>query len=151
MNLFYEPKDRLRLTVGDRSWHTVVPTWASPLTYPGKYVSLLDGKNQEIALVPELSQLSKESREALEEELRRRYLTAQIEKIEFARTEWGATYWTVTTNRGRREFVTQSLSENAQWLGPGHILLTDVDGNKFELRDVEALDPSSREMLGRIL
>ena len=36
LNLFYYPKDRLRLTVGDeKSYHTVKPAWAAPLSRPG--------------------------------------------------------------------------------------------------------------------
>jgi len=65
--------------------------------------------------------------------------------------EVGATYWTVETNRGPREFVTQSLQENAVWLSERHLLLLDVDGNRFELPDIARLDPRSRQLVERIL
>lgn len=152
LNLFYEPKDRLRLTVGDdQSYTTVKPVWSAPLSHPGKHLALLDGKGKEIALLPEPDALPADSLAAVQEELRRRYLTATITQIVNARVEFGATYWSVETDRGSRDFVTQSLQENAIWFGDGHLLLIDVDGNRFELPDVSALDEPSRLYVEAIL
>lgn len=148
LNLFHEPKDRLRLTVGeDRSYHTVKPVWAAPLSHPDRYLVLLDGKGEEIVTLPDPAELPVESLRAVREEIGRRYLTATIERVTEARCEFGATYWHVETDRGPRDFVTQSLSENVQWLTPVHVLLTDVDGNRFELRDLAALDERSRRLV----
>lgn len=152
LKLFYEPKDRLRLTIGeDRSYPKVKPVWASPQSHPNRYLGLLDGKEREIATIVDPTDLPAESRAAVEEELRRRYLTATIVSITAAKVEFGATYWHVVTNRGERDFVTQSLQENAVWMSPTHILLIDVDGNRFEIPDVEALDAKSRQTLGWIV
>jgi hypothetical protein len=147
LHLFHEPKDRLRLTATDRSFVTVKPVWSAPLSHPQQYLSLLNGKGEEIVLIPSLDSLARESRTAVEMELAKRYLTAQVQRILEAKTEFGATYWTVETERGTREFVTQSLQENAQWLSAQHLLLIDVDGNRFELPDIHALDDKSRQML----
>ena len=129
----------------DRSYTTVVPSWASPLSHPGRYLSLLDGKGKEITMVsdPEES-LAPENWAILSRELHGRYLNGVIHRVLAANTEFGATYWTVVTDRGTKDFVTQSLQENAQWLGPSHLLLIDVDGNRFEIPDIEALDAESR-------
>lgn len=148
LDLFYLPKDRLRLTVGeDRSYLIVKPVWAAPLSHPGKYLALLDGKGEEIVTLPDPKALSDTSHRAVQEEIARRYLTATIESVTEALTEFGATYWHVETDRGPRDFVTQSLSENVQWLTPTHVLLTDVDGNRFELKDVPAMDERSRRLI----
>lgn len=148
LNLFHHPKDTLRLTVGeDRSFVSVKPVWASPLSHPNRYLSLLNGKGEEIVMVPELDSLPKASQESVRLELERRYLTATVVSILSAKGEFGATYWHVETDRGVRDFVTQSLQENAQWLSPTHLMLIDVDGNRFELRDVSALDERSRQLI----
>jgi hypothetical protein len=113
---------------------------------------LLDGKDREIALLPDgLDALDGEARTILEAELHRRYLTSQVVSVEHAHTEFGSTYWTVETDRGRREFITQSLQENAQWHSATHLMLIDVDGNRFEIRDTRALDEPSRRLLTRIV
>ena len=132
LKLFYEPKDRLRLTVGDeKSYHTVKPVWAAPLSRPNHYLSLLDGKGEEIVTLPDPGVLPPASLQAAQEELRRRYLTATVQVYYPCRQEFGATYWSVQTDRGARDFVTQNLQENAIWLSPTHLLLLDVDGNRF--------------------
>ncbi len=152
LNLFYEPKDRLRLTIeGDRSYHTVKPAWAAPLSRPGQYLALLDGKGKEIVTLPDPSVLPPASLKAAQEELSRRYLTATVRAVAHAKQEFGATYWSVQTDRGDRDFVTQNLQENAVWLSPTHLLLLDVDGNRFEITDVAALDETSRRYVATIL
>ncbi len=152
LKLFYEPKDRLRLTVGeDRSYHTVKPVWAAPLSRPETYLSLLDGKGKEIVTLPDPAQLSPDSLEAAREELRRRYLTATVTRVTHTRQEFGATYWSVETDRGARDFVTQNLQENAVWLSDVHLLLLDVDGNRFEVTDMTRLDRESRHLMEMIL
>lgn len=151
VSVFYAPKDRLRLTTGDRSYPTVKPVWVAPLSHPDKYLSFLDAKDKEILLIPDLDSLDPASQEAVKEELNRRYLTAQILRVVHVKGEWGITYWTVETARGQRDFVTQSLQENVQWLSSVQILMTDVDGNKFEIKDIEAMDPVSRELILKIL
>ncbi len=150
--LFYEPKDRLRLTIGEeRSYPIIKPAWSAPLSRPGKYLSLLNGKGEEVAMVADPADLTPSSLKAVKEELSRRYLTATVTTVIHARSEFGATYWHVDSDRGERDFVTQSLQENAQWLGEGHLLLIDVDGNRFELKDISSMDERSRDYIADIL
>jgi hypothetical protein len=152
LSLYHEPKDRLRLTIGsDRSYPTVKPSWAAPLSHPGRFLSLLDAKGKEIVMIHDLAELTPESRAAVELELRRRYLTATVTAISDARVEFGATYWTLETDRGTRDLVAQNLQENAVWLSDTHLLLIDVDGNRFEIPDIHALDDRSRAFVTSIL
>jgi hypothetical protein len=153
LQLFFSPPNRLRATRDDdRSYPIVRPVWAAPLTRPGQNLCLLDGKNEEIAMLenPE-EELGETSFQAVREELRRRDLTATVRSVVTARQEYAATYWTVDTDRGQREFVTQNLSENAVWFGESRLLLLDVEGNRFEISDLEALDPNSRALVDSIL
>jgi len=152
LKIFYDPKDQLRLTVGDeKSYVTVKPVWAAPLSRPEKYLALLDGKGDQIVMVDDPKDLPPGSLTAVRQELRRRYLTAAVLSVVNAKEEFGATYWTVETDRGRREFVTQNLQENAIWLAPEHLLLLDVDGNRFEISDTGKLDSTSQMYIDTIL
>ena len=150
--LGYFPEGRLRLMTEDKCWLQVRPAWASPISHPAKFLSLLDGKDREIVMLPDgLAGLPEGERKILEAELHRRYLTSQVVKIVEARTVFASAYWTVETDRGSREFVTQSLHENAQWHSPTHLVLVDVDGNRYEVRDVRTLDEESRAKLLRMV
>ncbi|MDQ3815246.1 MAG: DUF1854 domain-containing protein, partial [Armatimonadota bacterium] len=129
LKIFYHPEERLRLTVNnDRSYLTVKPVWAAPLSHPNAYLALLDGQGEEIVLITDPRELAAASLAAVQRELRQRYLTALVTAIVSARQEYGATYWSVETDRGPREFVTQNLQENALWFSDDHLLLLDVDG-----------------------
>jgi len=152
LKLFHHPKDTLRMTVAeDRSYVLVKPVWASPLSYPDRYLALMNGKGEEIVTISDPETLPNDSLAAVREELKRRYLSSTVKRIASARSEFGSTYWTVHTERGEREFVTQSLQENAQWLSPTHIMLIDVDGNRFEIEDTSALDERSRQILEKVV
>jgi UDPglucose 6-dehydrogenase len=87
----------------------------------------------------------------IQEELDRRYLTSTIESILSIRNEFGTSYWDVKTNRGPREFVIQNVAENAQWLGDHRLLLVDVDGNRFEIPNLNDLDKKSMSQVEMVL
>lgn len=155
LNLFYDPPGTLRLTIGD-DWgaysYSVVRLYqAAPLSQPKKNLSLQNGKGEEIVMVPEISDFTPEVRPVVEEELKRRYLTATVQRVTKIKTEFGITYWHVHTDRGERDFVVQSLSESCVWLSDTHILLIDVDGNRFEIPDRTKLDEPSQNELSTVL
>ena len=152
LRLFREPAWVLRLTIGsDRSYLKVKVVRAAPLSYPDRYISFLDGKDEEICMVDDLGELDEEARAIIAEELDRRYLTSVVEEVYSLRNEFGTSYWDVQTNRGRREFVVQNVAENAQWLGDHRVLLLDVDGNRFEIPNMEALDRRSLGLIEQVL
>ena len=141
LRLFREPAWTLRLTIDeDRSYLKVKVVRAAPLSYPERYISFLDAKDEEICMVDDLKQLDQQARDLIEEELDRRYLTATIQEVYTVRNEYGTSYWDVATDRGQREFVVQNVSENAQWLGDHRLLIIDVDGNRFEIPRLDELD-----------
>lgn len=148
LHLFHHPEDRLRLTVKDwLSFATVKPVWAAPLTHPGRHLALLTADGKPIVMLEDPSHLSMESQRAVYAELHRRYLTVKIDRILQAWEEFGAAYWTVETPRGQREFVTSNLSESVVWLSDRHLLLLDVDGNRYEIPDTDTLDRASWRQL----
>ncbi len=143
IRVFRAPTNTVRMTVGDeRSYIRVRPVQASPLAHTDRYVSLLDIKNEEVAFIRDMSDLDEDSRKVIEEELDHRYLRATIQRIESIQMEYGVTYWNVMTERGRREFVIRG-HENTHWASDTRLLLTDVDGNRFEVVDYTLLDPHS--------
>jgi hypothetical protein len=152
LRLFYHPEGMARLTVAnDRSYLKVKLALAAPLSRPRKYVSLLNGKGEEIALLPDLEALEPASRQVAEEELERRYLTSQVRRLLSLKQEFGVTYWEAETDRGIRDFVVRDLQENCVWLSDSHLLLIDVDGSRFEIPDRQQLDEPSRQLLEAIL
>ncbi len=126
-------------------------TWlrAAPLSDPDHYISFLDGNGEEICMVRDPAELDSATRRILREELNRRYMTAVVQRIHSVRNELGTSYFDVQTNRGRREFVVPNIRESARWLGERRLLLLDVDGNRFEIPDLDAFDKRSVKLLER--
>lgn len=151
LHLFYDPPGTLRLTAGNVSYPVVKLFQAAPLSRPGRHLSLVNAKGEEIAMVKSLQDFAPDARAVAEEEIRRRYLTAHVEAVTHVKVEFGVSYWDVETDRGPRDFVVQSLSESCVWLSDTHILLVDTDGNRFEIVDTAALDPLSRAQLEKAL
>jgi energy-coupling factor transporter ATP-binding protein EcfA2 len=152
IQLFREPPWILRVTIlGERSYIKVQVVRAAPLSAPDRYISLLDGSGEEICLVRDPAELDEVSRQIIREELNRRYMTATVERIHSVQNELGVSYFDVQTNRGRREFVVQNIQEDIRQLGERRILLLDVDGNRFEIPDLNALDKRSARLLKLVL
>ena len=152
IRLFREPAWQLRLTIdGDRSYIRIKVVRAAPLTHPDAYISLLDAKDEEVCLIPDLTKLDDEMRAIIAQELDLRYLTSMVEQVHSVRVEFGTSYWDVETDRGRREFVVQNVTENAQWLGDFRLLLVDVDGNRFEIVNLSKLDKKSMGQIQLVL
>lgn len=151
-HLFYQPPGTLRLTVSDDHSYAEVKLYqAWPLSSPNRFLSLVNGKGDEIAMVEELDALSPASRAVAVAELRRRYLTARVHSVREIRTEFGVTYWHVSTDKGERDFVVQSMSESCVWLNDRHLLIIDADGNRFEFEDLTAYDAASKVHLATVL
>jgi hypothetical protein len=122
----------------------------APLTDPDAVASVvIDGK--EAAVLRGLSRLSPASRKALEGAKQEHYLTPKIRKVLALEYQFGAVYWKVDTDRGPREFVIKGISQHVRWLSDSRLLLSDVDGNRFEIPDLDALDEDSRDLIGLVL
>ena len=152
IRLLREPAWKLRLTIdGDRSYLTVKIARAAPLSLPDRYICFLDGKDEMICTVDDIQQIGEAYRPLIEEELDMRYVTARIKAILGIRSEFGAFYWDVDTDRGRRDFVAKDIGENAHWLNERRLLIMDVDGNRFAIPDVARLDKKSVRLLDLVL
>lgn len=147
IRVYRAPKNTVRMTVGDeRSYIRVRPVQASPMAYPNQYIALLDSKNEEVAFIEDMNDLDEVSKQVIEEEMARRYLKALVERIYSIQMEFGVAYWDVMTDRGRREFVIRG-HDNTFWVTETRLLLTDVDGNRFEIIDYTKLDADSVKLI----
>ena len=123
----------------------------SPLTHPDQYIAILDEDGEELHVIDDVRELDRESQETVGTALRQRYMTAIITRIVSVRHELGISYFEVETDRGSREFVVQNLLEGARWLSDQRLLIFDVDGNRFEIPELDALDKKSHRLLHTVL
>jgi hypothetical protein len=149
---FFRHGATLRLTIeAERSVLKVAVVRAFPLSHPHQYLSVRDGKNQEVGLLVDLTELDKESRRLVAEELERRYLVPVIRRVIRITERFGTVDWEVETDRGVCRFTTRGAREKVIQPSAGRYLLTDVDDNRYDVRDLAALDPASQAWLMRHL
>jgi hypothetical protein len=140
------PRVQLRLE-GETDWREAHLVRLFPLTEPERWISVLDKEGQEVGVLVELKGLASEALHLVREELRRRYLVPQISRILACRDRFELAEWTVQTDRGKRTFLTRNLREQVKEPMASRLMLTDVEGNRFDIPDVAALDPDSRRWI----
>lgn len=139
-----------RLTIEeDRSWTKVSVARAFPLSDPDHYLGFLDGAGKDIGLLHDPALLDADSRKIVEEELEKRYFVPVVERVLTVKEEFGTVYWTVETDRGEKEIVVRNLRDNLQELSSTRVIITDVDGNRFEFPDILKIDGKSQAILMR--
>jgi hypothetical protein len=142
----------LRLTIeDDRSFLKVGILRGFPLSDRSRFFSVRDGADNEIGLIVNPTDLSAENQNLIDEDLQRRYFVPSVKKIVSAKERFGTVEWTVETDRGVCHFTTQNLRENVQRPAPGRIILNDVDGNRYDIRNLDDLSRESQEILFRHL
>lgn len=149
--LIQRDKDQLCLTVGDRSFFQVEARRAFPLSQKNKYVVFFDAELKEIGLIRDVRELPLEQRTLLDEELDKRYFTARIRKVRACKEEFGTFKLDVETDKGPRVFNLRNLRENVLRLPPNRVIMTDVHGNRFEIRDASRLDAKSLATIAKII
>lgn len=151
LNFFVNPHGAVCIRVGEEK--TLLRFSARrcfPLSGASHYVSLRDGSGEEVGIIRDMELMGEQARAWLEEDLERRYYTPQIISIERFRQRWGGVEWEVTTNRGARQFITRSVYDAVTSPAPGRALVTDIDGNRYEI-EIARLDERSRGILERVL
>jgi hypothetical protein len=133
----------------------VIVRAAFPVSDKATYLSVRDASHEdhpEIGIVEDLRLLDPSDRDAVEAELQLYYLVPVITQVLAIREELGFLYWTVETDKGRREFVMRnSVIHCAREVEPGHWLLIDVNEARYAIRRVTALDGRSQRLLKRFL
>jgi hypothetical protein len=113
-----------------------------PFTDPDSYISIreADEKAKEIGVIKNLKKdVSKETVQMLEEQLRIRYFTPKIEKIINIKDEYGFAYFDVLTDHGACRFTIHMGGGSVVNLSDTRLMITDLDGNRFEIVDVTRL------------
>ena len=132
---------------GEEDWTEVTLVRLFPLTDPNTWISLLDKEGREVGVLLDLVGLSAENHALVQEELRRRYLVPEVSRILARKPRFDLMEWTVETDRGPTTFLTRNLREQMQPPGSDRIIITDIEGNRYDVPCLEALDPISRRRL----
>jgi hypothetical protein len=117
-----------------------------PWSQPSRYVSLRDFDDEEVGFVRDVSDLDADSRKALEHALIEAGFVLEVESIASIVEEVEIRSWRVQTLQGPRSFQT-ARDEWPRELPGGSLLIRDVAGDLFFVREPSALDQESQDLL----
>ena len=120
---------------------------AFPLTDPDEFVIVSDASEHFVGLLEKYKTMDSTSRHIIEEELDKGYFVPRIVRVDEIRDKFGTLVWSVQTDRGAHVFELKSPREDIRWLGEHHLIIRDVDGNRYEILDVRRLEEKSRDRL----
>jgi len=120
-----------------------------PFTDADKYISVREyaGSGREIGIIEDLSSMPEETRQILDHQLSLCYFTPVISRIINIKDEYGYAYFHVLTDKGECRFAINMGSNAVSKLSDTRLIIQDVDENRFEIRDTEALSQKERKML----
>ncbi len=113
-----------------------------------EYISVLDGDSKEIGIIIDIADFDDETSALLRTELERKYYCPVVKSIESLKERYGFSYWNVITAEDRKvSFTMQDTFRNIIRVGQDKCLLLDVDGNRFIIESVAALDRKSHKKI----
>ena len=130
----------------------VIVLRAFPLTSPDDFLSVrepTDGK-REIGMIRYISDLDEESERLVLRELAKRYYVPKITHIHSLHRR-RAVYLDAETDLGRRRITLRDSVGSVRPLDDGRVLLTDIEGNTFEIPDPKELDKASYKKIEVLL
>lgn len=120
---------------------------AFPFDMPHDYISVLDKDKKEIGFIRSIDDFDEPQRSMLLHELEAKYYTPTIKKIYSVKERYGFSYWKTECEFGEKSFTLQdtyrSIIKASNPDGSERLFILDVDGNRYEIPDVEKLDRQS--------
>jgi hypothetical protein len=151
VRLFRSDRNVLEMEYEGERYAEVLVYRAFPLSRQEEYISIRTAKGDEIGIIERLQDLDAESLKEARIELQLRYLVPKITRIHKIRQLPGIWQWELETTLGPRKMSMRNLHDHMQFIGESRLIVSDLDGNRCEIPDIEALDPHSRKMLDKVL
>lgn len=135
----------------EKDYPRVLLARAFPFDLADKFLSVTDEEEKEIGMIEDLAVFDGATADLLRGELDRRYYTPKILEIYEMKERFGFAYFRVRTDRGDTAFTVRDIYRNLFFIGEGHLVITDVDGSRFEIENAGALDKKSRRRIEHLL
>ncbi|MCJ8007082.1 DUF1854 domain-containing protein [Lederbergia wuyishanensis] len=115
------------------------------------FISVRTGENEEIGMIKSLDEFPSDTVTLLEEHIHLRYFAPEITKINKINEEFGYSYWDTETRSGTCYFTVRSGRGNVTVVTANRVLVTDVDGNRFIIKDLNDLTEKEYRMVEMLM
>lgn len=149
---FYENEGHmLNVDVDGKTHEAVFLHCSFPHMNDRVFISVRTIENQEIGMIKSLDDFPEETVSLLEKHIQLRYFAPEIYKINRIKEEFGYSFWEVETSSGTVQFTVRNGRGNVVAITPQRILITDVDGNRFLIKDIQKLTDREYRMIELLL
>ena len=128
----------------------VLAVRAYPVTAPERGVGIMDAEGHELAWFDRLDQVQQPLQAALREAIAEREFLPEIQRLKSVSSLVTPSVWTVQTDRGEARFLLKG-EEDIRRLTGKTLIVSDVDGVQYLIRDAQGLDKHSRKLLDRFM
>ncbi|MDR1262089.1 MAG: DUF1854 domain-containing protein [Oscillospiraceae bacterium] len=122
-----------------------------PLGMPNEYLSLADAEGKEIAILRDLTRFAPDQRKLVESEMNRRYYCPNIIDVKSVKDQLGYVYFELTVQGSGaptpRMCAVKDVNKNIRMLSDDDVIMFDVDGNRYRIPSLKALNAKSRKRL----
>ena len=101
------------------------------------------GELKEIGIISNISVFDEAQQQYIAEELGRKYFIPIIETINAVKEKYGFSYWEVKSDIGKIKFTVHDAYRNILKITDDRIMVTDVNGNRYEITSLDKLDRKS--------
>ncbi len=142
----------LNMSYDGKEYSGVLLQRAFPISHPWEFISVKEAAehkdmSQEIGIIRDVKTLSPENRALVSSELEQRYFVPVIQAIHSLKDEYGQVYMDIETNAGSKRIVAPNSTANFISLGGDRLMIVDIDGNRYEIPSLEAMDKKTRRLL----
>jgi hypothetical protein len=137
----------LCVTVDGEQNDSVYVHCSFPHTNKRIYLSIRTFENKEIGMIRSLDEFPPDVAELLVEQVKIRYFAPEITQVIKIKDEFGYSYWETETSSGICRFTVRSGGNNVKQVAENRLLITDVDGNRFVIPDLEKLSDKEYRMV----
>ncbi len=101
----------------------------------------------ELGLLREISELPEEQQEQLRSYLRYKYFIPDIQKVGKVEEKLGYLYMDITTELGRKTICIADATSNLRLIHGRTVSIVDVQGNRYQVADLDALSRENRQKI----
>jgi hypothetical protein len=146
-----DPFGRLVLTdANGTEHHGVSPVRAFPIQAPDEGLALVNTDGKEVVWLDRVDDLPAQTAALVREELAGREFMPEINRIVDVSSFATPCTWTVDTDRGTADFVLRG-EEDIRRIGTDSLLVSDMHGIHFLIRNQYTMDKHSKKILDRFL
>jgi hypothetical protein len=129
----------------------VMPVRAFPIQSPDDGISMVSTDGHEVAWIDQLAALAEPAQSLVRDELASREFMPVISDIVSITSFSTPCTWSVVTDRGNTEFVLRGEEDIRRIGKEGSLLISDVHGIQYLVKDQYTLNAHSKKILDRFL